>query len=374
MVIMKAPEIFFHARRLWITLSFICMAIVSFSQSDIETTKVLFVGNSYTHYNDMPKLFQNIAESKGENVIVEMNARSNHSFKMHTERPEMFEHIKKRQWDFVVLQGFSRELSYSHEYLDTASVPYFKMILDSVYANNPCTKVLLYMTWGYRTGFPEREEIASYEQMAEAVKNGYKYLAAKYELAIVPVGDVYEQIRKTGDGSLFHCLYQKDDQHPSMTGSYAIANTFYTAIFRNSPINGYHKGVSLEDAQVLQNVAYEYVSTHREEYKLIDDYFEINYDWSSNGELIIDAKANYGVAAITWDFGDGTVAQNPMVRHEYKRLGNYPILLTVQARCGNYSFVERINLDKITVPQSHLSLGLIEKNLRRAKKQRKKDG
>lgn len=372
---MKALDIFFHAKRLWITVSFACIAMSTFSQSDIEPTKVLFIGNSYTHYNDMPELFQSIAESKGENVITEMDARSSHTFKMHTKRPELFEHIKKRQWDFVVVQGFSRELSFSHEYLDTASVPYFKMILDSVYANNPCTKVLLYMTWGYRTGFPELEEIDTYEKMAQAVKNGYKYLASKYQLAIVPVGDVYEQIRKTGDGSLFHCLYQKDEQHPSITGSYAIANTFYSAIFRNSPINGYHRGLSQEDAQIIQNVAHEYISTHRTEYNLNEDYFEIKYDWSSNGDLILDAKANYGVASITWDFGDGTVTQNSIAHHEYKRLDDYPISLTVQALCGNHNIIERINLDNLPEPRdNHPSIGLIEKSIRRAKKQRKKDG
>ncbi|OFZ16854.1 MAG: hypothetical protein A3D92_24075 [Bacteroidetes bacterium RIFCSPHIGHO2_02_FULL_44_7] len=372
---MNAPDFFFRTKQLWIMLSFVSISVFLFGQQDVEPTKVLFIGNSYTHYNDMPGLFQNIAESKGENVLTEMDAKSNHTFKMHTKRPELFEHIKKRQWDFVVLQGFSRELSFSHEYMDTATVPYFKQILDSVYANNPCTKVLLYMTWGYRTGFPDQEEIDTYEKMAEAVKNGYKYLASKYSLAIVPVGDVYEQIHKTGDGSLFHCLYQKDEQHPSVTGSYAIANTFYSAIFRNSPINAYHRGLSREDAQVIQTVAYEYINTHQADYNLNEDYFEIKYDWSSNGDLIIDAKANYGMAVITWDFGDGTVAQNPVAHHEYNRLGDYPISLAVQARCGNYRIIERIDLDNLPVPSdNHPSVGLIEKNIRRAKKQLRKDG
>jgi hypothetical protein len=47
---------------------------------------VLFIGNSYTHMNKMPSLFEKIAISKGIKVNVEMSAKSGHSFRMHSER------------------------------------------------------------------------------------------------------------------------------------------------------------------------------------------------------------------------------------------------------------------------------------------------
>ncbi len=339
------------------------------------TTQVLFIGNSYTHYNNMPDLFQKIADSRGEKVITEMDAKSGHSFQMHSKRPELFEHIRTRKWDYVVMQGFSREFSFPKEYMDTASVPYFEMILDSIYANNPCTKVLLYMTWGYRTGFAEREEIDSYEKMRAAVKSGYQYIANRYKLAIVPVGDVYEKIRNTEDGSLFHCLYQKDDQHPTITGSYAIANTFYSAIFRNSPLGAYHKGISTEDAELIQKTAFQYVNEHLSENALDKEYFEINYDWSLKGNLIVRAQAHYASSDVLWDFGDGTVVKSSYVEHEYQKLASYPISLDIQARCGTHNFAQTINLDQLPKPdKEHPYASQIARSIKKAKKKQRKGG
>jgi hypothetical protein len=208
-------------KQILLILGLLGAASASIGQEENATT-VLFVGNSYTHYNNMPKLFQKIADSKGENVITEMDAKSGHSFNMHANRPELFEHIKKSKWDYIVLQGFSRELSFSPSVIDTASLPHLEKILDSIYSNNPCTKVLLYMTWGYKTGIEDREDVNTYQKMSDAVRRGYKYVARKYGLSIVPVGGVYEQLKNYSDGSLFHCLYQDDHQHPTIFGSYAI--------------------------------------------------------------------------------------------------------------------------------------------------------
>lgn len=336
-------------------------------------TSVLFVGNSYTHYNDMPKLFQKIADSKGQNVITEMDARSNHSFSMHANRPELFEHIRKRKWDYVVLQGFSRELSYDRSVIDSASVPYLDMILDSIYLNNPCTKVLLYMTWGYRTGIADREDADTYEKMSDAVRKGYKYIADKYGLSIVPVGKVYEQLKNYSDGSLFHCLFQKDDQHPTIYGSYAIANTFYSAIFRKSPLDGYHKGLSKDDAAAIQKMAYDCVTNTAEEFHLDDEYYSVKYSWNNEGHLVVDLKSAYRKAKISWDMGDGTYSTQPNFQHVYDKLGAYTIRLIVKADCGEFTFVDKINLDALPEPEeSNPSYRKIAKYIRKAKRRQRK--
>lgn len=40
-----------------------------------DTTKVLFIGNSFTYVENMPDLFRNIAESTGYKVKVQMYAQ-----------------------------------------------------------------------------------------------------------------------------------------------------------------------------------------------------------------------------------------------------------------------------------------------------------
>jgi hypothetical protein len=51
-----------------------------------EKKNILFIGNSYTHYNNMPKIFDQLASSKGYDLQVEMFAKSSHTCKMHSER------------------------------------------------------------------------------------------------------------------------------------------------------------------------------------------------------------------------------------------------------------------------------------------------
>jgi len=88
-----------------------------------QPMRVLFVGNSYTHYNNMPKLFEQMADSKGVKLEVLMDAKSSHTFQMHSKRPELYKSINSAKWDYVVLQGFSRELAQERPVIDSMSIP-----------------------------------------------------------------------------------------------------------------------------------------------------------------------------------------------------------------------------------------------------------
>ena len=56
-----------------------------------DSLNILFLGNSYTHMNNMPAIFEHIAKSKGKLVHVEKNTQSGASFKVHTGRLDMFQ-------------------------------------------------------------------------------------------------------------------------------------------------------------------------------------------------------------------------------------------------------------------------------------------
>lgn len=310
---------------------------------------VLFIGNSYTHMNKMPELFSKMAASKGYKVNVEMDAKSNHSFKMHSERPELFEHIKQKKWDYVVLQGFSRELSYPPEYLDTASIPYFNKLVDSIYANNPCTSILLYMTWGYKEGFAERPEIDNYEKMSDMVRRGYQYLSAIYNLPIVPVGDVWRTLRSNVKEIN---LYDKDFQHPTIHGSYLTASTFYAAIFKSSPEKAYYKNMSEEEAIVLQQTAYDYVMNSLDEYKLRQNTLKVKNERSKKGEYLVHCEANYPCSnQLKWDFGDGKSSELSKVTHTYKKPGVYWVTLYVEDACGIRKIKRKVSFSAPSKPE-----------------------
>ncbi len=296
-----------------------------------QPMRVLFVGNSYTHYNNMPKLFKDIASSKNINVDVHMSAKSSHTFKMHSERPDLYQDIQREKWDYVILQGFSRELSTDIATIDSMVVPYVKRISDSIYQQNPCATILLYETWGYEKGFPEDSVNTSYQIMSDHIHQGYLYLSKLFDFPIVPVGKVWETVK---ENNVSIPLYQEDLQHPSKYGSYLAACSFYAAIFKQNPNTTFTDGLSPEKAKYIQNTSFTIVDQNMTRYLLNRNVINVK-STSKDGKYKADCSANFPKAkSIVWNFGDGKTSNLFQTQHAYSKPGTYTITITIQDSCG----------------------------------------
>lgn len=210
---------------------------------------VLFIGNSYTHSYDMPKVLQKMTSSKGLNVNIEMDALSSHTFKMHSERKELFKHITQQKWDYVILQGFSRELSHPIDYVERETTPYLTKIIEAIQENKRDSKLVYFQTWGYKNGVDFMEGLNSFEAMSQAIENGYNHISKLTDATIVRVGRVWKSFKEDGQFD----LYADDGQHPSGVGSYLIACVFLSKLFDVSPVEAYHpKSVSDKEAIYIQ--------------------------------------------------------------------------------------------------------------------------
>jgi hypothetical protein len=160
-------------------LSFVAL-LLFLSTAYSQQLNVLFIGNSYTHYNNMPKIFEHLAKSKGKNVYADSIAVSNSTLKLHTERASTYKKMKSRNWDVVFIQGFSRELAQDSAVIATETIPYARMLIDSVQKYSPCASIYFYMTWGYADGYSIEEYNNTYEKMQENVKRGYFQLSREF--------------------------------------------------------------------------------------------------------------------------------------------------------------------------------------------------
>lgn len=309
-----------------------------------QPMRVLFVGNSYTHYNNMPKLFEQMADSKGVKLEVLMDAKSSHTFEMHSKRPELYKNIRSTKWDYIVLQGFSRELAQDRAVIDKQSLPYLKQLLDSIYANNSCTNVLLYQTWGYDTGFKD-DSLGidwSYQTMSDRIHEGYLYVSEQLNLSIVPVGKVWETVKENHPQIE---LYQEDKQHPSLAGSYLAASCFYTALFKTEPDLSFTAKLDPKQAAIIQEIAGVQVLMNKSRYKINQNTVELDVKLSAEDKKVVHLSANYPNAkSVVWDFGDGMTESAFKTRHVYGKPGNYEIKIKVQDSCG-----ERLLKRKITI-------------------------
>ncbi len=312
--------------------------------------------------NDMPSIFNKLAIAKGKTVHVEKNTQAGASFHVHTTRMDMFEKIKSRKWDYVVLQAYSREFCHPKEYIDTASIPYFTQILDTIKMNHSCTNLLLYNTWGYKNGFVEREEINTYEKMQDSIICGYRYVSEKFNIPIVPVGMVWKYVRETNPTLN---LYVEDEAHPNKLGSYLSACTFYTSIFEESPEGALTSTISNDNALIIQKAAASVVLPNFKLYNLDLNTASVKYFRSKGVEYIVECKSNYPNATkITWDFGNGKFSNDIEVVYAYPKAGKYTVKLTVEDECGIRTIYKKVAFTSPKKPKKPLKSSPIKDSKR----------
>ena len=170
--------------------------------------KVLFIGNSHTYFNDMPKLFAEMCKAlTGKPAEVTMLAYSGRALRWHTK--EYFSirfALLYGQYDYCVIQ----QLGHPFPGLEKTEPDVQTLVsLCRLCGTNP----VLYMTWAKKD---EPEKIGE-------ISSAYRLLAERSGAFLAPIGELYEKLR------ISHPeidLYWRDGAHASVYGTYLIAATF----------------------------------------------------------------------------------------------------------------------------------------------------
>ena len=202
-------------------------------------TRILFIGNSFTQRNDLPGMLAALAASAKPARRVETGRviANGMALKTHWTRGEARELIRKKKWDFVVLQEQStrplKNPGLMHEYV--------RLFNGDIAAAG--ARTALYMTWARRDGFDRQDELA----------DAYTGIGRELGAVVVPVGMAWKRAL-AGDPSLV--LHDRDGSHPSPAGSYLAACVFYAALFSESPIGLTTDvpGMNGEDAALLRRL------------------------------------------------------------------------------------------------------------------------
>lgn len=305
-------------------------------QGQSISKRVLFLGNSYTAVNNLPQMVADAANSTGDTLIFDSNTPGGHTLKQHSKNESSLTKIASGNWDFVVLQEQSQLPSFPIEQVEVEVFPYARA-LDSIITNqNPCAETAFYMTWGRKNGDAQNcalwPPVCTYNGMDSLLNLRYRMMAASNYAILSPVGAVWKYII-TNLPSIE--LYQPDESHPSVAGTYAAACCFYTSILRKDPtLITYNSILSATDAANIRNAAKITVfdsltKWHIGEY---DPKADFTYSDLGSGEI---GFINNSVNATTyhWDFGDGDTSQLQNPTHSYQEDGNYIVKLYAD-RCG----------------------------------------
>jgi hypothetical protein len=234
----------------------------------------LFIGNSFTFVNDLPKTFAGLANAGGHNSAAYFMGIGAASFQSHWANPLLSTYVKLFKWHAITLQEQSMFLSQRPSQYIPSSVEYAKKLYRS-FGNNT-DNVVLYQTWGYQNGNPSflTGLDDDYSKMQSRLVAGYNYtLAALRGIRNVALGDAPVIMSPVGqawaiaqDLARFKGkMWQQDGMHPLPCGTYLAASVFYAKLFGESPVGNKFliKGVSAADARVLQQIAADYVLGNR---------------------------------------------------------------------------------------------------------------
>ena len=239
-------------------------------QTDDTLKNFLFVGNSFTFVNDLPKTFAGLASAGGHNSAAYFMGIGAASFQSHWNNPMLSSYVKLLKWHAITMQEQSMFLSQTQSTYSQSSVPYAKNLY-GVFRNNT-DNVVLYETWGYANGNPSFLTGLNddYSKMQTRLWAGYNFtLAALQGIRNVARGDAPIMMSPVGQAwavaqalpQFKNKMWQQDGMHPRPCGTYLAASVFYAKLFKESPVGNKYliKGVSAADAKVLQQISADYV-------------------------------------------------------------------------------------------------------------------
>tara|TARA_B100000674_G_scaffold1549_1_gene1256 strand:+ start:1010 stop:2221 length:1212 start_codon:yes stop_codon:yes gene_type:complete len=204
----------------------------------VDSLSVLFIGNSYSSFNNLPNLISSIASTMGDVLIVDGSLIGGATLQNHSENNNTTNLITKGNWDFVVLQEQSQYPSFPLWQVEQDVFPYASQLSDLVSEFNVCANTVFFMTWGRENGDQSNCQswppVCTYEGMDDLLRERYMIMANDNNALVSPVGAVWRSLRDAGYDI---DLYSSDGSHPSLTGSYVSAVCFYTTLFQKNPLD-----------------------------------------------------------------------------------------------------------------------------------------
>lgn len=324
----------------------IVFLLLSVSLRAADSLRVLFIGNSYTDVNSLPGAISQLAAASGDYLYYQMVAPGGYTFEQHSSYPPTLNLIAQGGWDYVVLQEQSQRPSFPEGQVESDTYPYARKLDSLVHAYDSCAKTVFYMTWGRKNGdagnCPVWPPVCTYTGMDSLLQLRYTIMADDNDAWLSPVAKVWRRLRANNPGIE---LYQADESHPSMAGTYAAALSFYSLLFHKNPeLNSFNFGLSAATANAIKTAAKVVVYDSLQQYWNNDPPLIASYSYTNSGSAFAFTSTSQGdILSYEWDFGDGTphsFLTNPS--HTYAGAGPYNACLTVYSQCDTDTYCSQV--------------------------------
>jgi hypothetical protein len=216
--------------------------------------RVLFIGNSYTYFNNLPELFSQLAASAtaSKAITAQMVVRGGATLQRHWEEGGALTVLQQSRWDYVVLQEQS-----TLPITEPATMHKYARLFDAEIKKTGA-KTIFFLTWARQNQSENQARL----------NDAYFAIAKELQARIAPVGIAWAKAFKQ-DSKLV--LHNEDKSHPNAVGSYLAACVLYAAIFKKSPenLNGKLSGHPVKDDGSISDERVELINLNQTDAKLI---------------------------------------------------------------------------------------------------------
>ena len=204
---------------------------------------ILFIGNSYTYYNEMPKIFEALAKENGFEISVDSVTKGGR---------KLYENLDPCDENHRLIRSLCDSKAYDVLFLqENSTLPLrdskaFMQGAKELALLIGAKKNILYATWGRKNGSPTLSELGiSSEEMTDTVHEQYLLVAKNLGMDISPVGLSFKYL---SSALPIIDLYSSDLSHPSYLGSCVAALTHYYTLFGCEP--KHYSSLSIEPQTV----------------------------------------------------------------------------------------------------------------------------
>jgi len=213
---------------------------------------ILFLGNSFTYFNDLPNMVKNLASAAGFSATVSSIAPGGQTLGGHVS--SSMGTVSAGDWDVVVIQDQSQRPSFPEQYVYYNIIPEANTIVQTIRDRNPCTMPVFFQTWGKRDGDSQNcadgNYFCTFEGIQDRLTDSYNTFAYVTQPAkVAPAGEAFRTYGNRG------VLFTGDGSHPSAQGTYLTACTMLETIWGVSCEGNSYQPVG--DATGLQTVAHQ---------------------------------------------------------------------------------------------------------------------
>ncbi len=308
-----------------------------------EEKRLLIIGNSYSFYNDLPKLLQVMANADGTPLTVDSYTAGAMSLRGFLNSPQHAagkNKLIKGNYDYLLLQDQSQTPAYKPD-----------ETLDSVHrwcklAGEHGAKPILFLTWAHATKNGNKVQLLT--AMQDDTSLTYCRAAVADKAKVAPVGEAWRRWYIKHPDTPLHAA---DMSHPTAEGTYLAACVIYSTItgkkataipvrLKSSPVRiptGRAKELQKTAAETLKNFTPAgYIKKHDE----------------NNSKLLTPAEAqdlltrNITAAELTKILGKPTLVQKngSQITYQYRLRNNAEFV----AYCNKRSKVLNVSISSPT--------------------------